>query len=75
MVSALGLVICVIVLYELRGVGGQRVNHASGSLVRAAQVVLGALCVELLAHLVTCVGVVVGIEIAVGCVAADVIHG
>ena len=72
-VAALRLVVVVIVLHELRRVGGRfRVHH--GALAGAVPVVLGALRVELLAHGVAGVGVVVGVKVSVGGVAADVVH-
>ena len=73
-VAARGLVEGVIVLHKLRGIGGQRVRHASGQGVGAVAVVLGALGVELLPHRVAGVGIVGGIVVALGGDAGHIVH-
>ena len=73
-VAARGLVEGVIVLHELRGIGGQRVRHTSCQGVASVAVVLGALGVELLLHRVAGIGVVGGIVVAFGVDAGHVVH-
>lgn len=69
------LVIGVIVFYELWGIFRKRIHDTSCEGVCAVPVVLGALGIQLDAQVMTGVGGVCRIEVAVGSDAAHVIHG
>ncbi len=74
-IAARGLVVGVVILDKVRSVVRERVNNTAGQVVRAVLEVLGALGHQSLAGLVAGVGVVCGIEVAVCCYAAHVVHG
>lgn len=74
MVATRSFIIVIILLDKLRSVGRQRVNDTSGTAVISGAVIFGTLRRHLLKHLVAVVGIVVGIEIAVGGATVDVIH-
>ena len=72
-ITSFGLVIIVIILYELWRITGRlRVHHGAG--ISVGTVVFRALGVKLLTYFVACIRIVCGIEITVCCTATDVVH-
>ena len=74
MIAARGLVIVVVVLDEKRSVGRYGIDHTARALIRAGFVVSGALRIERLTQGIAGVGIVVGVEVAVGGHAGHVVH-
>ena len=70
MISALGLVIIVVVLHELRSLVGQRIDDATGHRHRVGQALLGKCLTGSMARLF----LVLAVEIAVATDAGHVVH-
>ena len=75
MVATRRFVVGIIVLYKLRRILRQRIDHATRQRIGAVFIVLGALCVQRFSFFKACLLRILTVKVAVGSYTGHIVHG